>query len=88
MPKLCVFGADKLKKTCKHFGFDIVEDRGKGGHQLAIHPTIKPSHGQMPHITIPSWKEYGSAKFRSKIVRELQAYGFLRDEIIKVINEA
>lgn len=88
MPSLPNFGCFKLKRACLKLGFEIREDRGKGGHILAVHPTTKPAKGQLPHITIPSWKEYDDPKFRSKIIREIQKFGFTRDEIIRAINKA
>jgi len=88
MSKLPNFGSAKLEKVCKYLEFEIYDDRGKGGHKLAKHPTRKPTSGQMPHITIPSWKSYDDPNFRSKIVREIMTFGFTRDEIIKAINKA
>lgn len=88
MPKLPSFGCFKLEKACRALGFEIYGDRGKGGHKLAKHPTRKPAHGQMPHITIPGWKEYDDPGFRSKVINEIRAFGFTRDEIIKAINKA
>lgn len=86
MPKLPLFGSQELIKALKKLGFEIDESRGKGGHYLAKHPEIKPGHGQRPFITIRGMKEYGDPGFRSKVINEIRAFGFSREEIIEALK--
>ncbi len=64
-----VFGEKELTKACHLLGFIVLDNRGKGGHKLAKHPSRKPkSPRQFEHITIPTAREYHSLDFRSDII--------------------
>jgi len=87
MPKMPVFGYGIARAGLIALGFIIDTKRGKGDHDLAMHPTRKPYHErQRPFITVPHWKEYGSPDFRSDFIREIMAFGFTRDEVISALN--
>ena len=82
-----VFGYDKACRALKSLGFVIDKTRGKGDHDLAFHPSKKPNpQRQRPFITVPHWKEYASRNFRAAFIREIIAFGFTRDEVIKVFS--
>lgn len=87
MPRMPVFGYDGACAGLILLGFIIDKTRGKGDHDLAMHPTKKPNYErQRPFVTVPHWKEYGSPSFRSDFIREIMAFGFTRDEVIRAIN--
>lgn len=81
-----MYGCKELERALVILGFEIDSDRGKGGHKLAKHPTLKPVRGQAPYITIKGLKEYASADFRSMVVKEIVSFGFTRDRVIAALN--
>lgn len=82
-----VFGEKEAKKGLPKLGFQIDETRGKGGHALASHPTRKPNPPrERPFVTIPSWKEYGDPNFRKKFIKEIEAFGFSEEQVIRALK--
>ena len=87
MGSIPTFGEREAKKGLKILGFDIYDDRGKGGHQLAKHPSKKPLvPRQYPHITIPSWQEYKDKDFRKQFIKEIMAFDFEENEVIMALK--
>ena len=83
-----VFGEKQIKKCLKNLGFEILLDRGKGGHSLAKHPTRKPNTGQpMPHMTIPHAREYMSRDFRIHMLKEIESFGFTRKQVLQAFKK-
>lgn len=81
MAVLPVFGRVKFERALKTLGFEILYDRGKGGHALAKHPTLKPNPiQQIANITIPRYKTYDDPKLRKEIVNVIKSYGFSEEE--------
>ncbi|MCA9372136.1 hypothetical protein KC726_04520 [Candidatus Woesebacteria bacterium] len=80
------FGARQIKKCLRNLGFTILKNRGKGGHDLAQHPTRKPYQNQLPHITIPHAVEYSSKTFRHMMIREIEAFGFTRKQVLQAFK--
>ena len=90
MPIIPVFGERHLKKGLKKLGFEIFENRGKGGHMLAKHPTLKPNPDRpIRNVTIPHTKSgmYDDPRLRGDIIKEICAFGFTQDEAIKAIHK-
>ncbi len=86
MPKLPVFGCEEFKAALVSLGFEVDESRGKGGHAIAKHPTLKPIEGQAPYITVRGLKEYADPGFRSALVNEVRKFGFSRDQVIDALS--
>jgi len=86
MPRIPIYGCKELENALVILGFKIFTGRGKGGHKLAKHLTLKPIGYQAPNITIRGLREYGSADFRSDVVKEIMAFGFTRDQVIAALN--
>lgn len=87
MGNIPTFGEREAKKGLRILGFDIYKDRGKGGHQLAKHPTRKPnSPRQYPHITIPNWQEYADKDFRKDFIKEIVSFDFTEQEVIMALK--
>jgi hypothetical protein len=83
MGSIPVFGDKELIQACKLLGFDVLSDRGKGGHKLAKHPTRKPLISrQYEHITICTAQEYCTLDYRQAIIREIMAFGFSKEQVI------
>lgn len=83
MAVLPVFGRVKFERALKTLGFEILYDRGKGGHALAKHPTLKPNPSQqIANITIPHTKSknYDDPRLRSEIVKIMKSYGISEEE--------
>ena len=80
-------GERQAKKALRLLGFDIDETRGKGSHSLAEHPKRKPSPlRQRPFIVIPHRKEFGNRSFRKDFIKEIIAFGFSKEEVIKALR--
>lgn len=87
MGSIPTFGEREAKKGLKILGFQIFEDRGKGGHQLAKHPTRQPNKPrQYPHITVPNWKEYQDKGFRKEFINEIVSFGFQEQEVVMALK--
>lgn len=87
MSNIPTFGEHEAKKALLILGFEIYEDRGKGGHKLAKHPSRKPNiPRQYPFITIPSWKEYADKGFRKDFIKEIMCFGFEEQEVIMALK--
>jgi len=87
MPKMPVFGYKGACAGLILLEFVIDKTRGKGDHDLAMHPTKAPNRvRQRPFITVPHWKEYSSRDFRSQFIKEITAFGFTRDEVIRALS--
>lgn len=87
MGQIPTFGDRELTKACVLLGFDIFEDRGKGGHVLAKHPTRKPINPrQYPHITIQRGREYCTLDYRQTIIKELMQFGFTKEQVINALK--
>ncbi len=72
MTNLPVFGRVKFERALKTLGFEILYDRGKGGHALAKHPILKPNtNQQIANVTIPHTKSktYDDPNLRSEIIK-------------------
>lgn len=82
-----VFGDREAKKALKKLGFIISESKGKGSHAKATHPNRKPApERQRPFIIIKKRKEY-SKPFREDFIKEIMAFGFTKDEVIKAFRK-
>lgn len=87
MGQIPTFGEKELSKACSILGFIIFNDRGKGGHKLAKHPTRKPlTLRQYPHITIQGGKEYCTLDYRQTIIREIMQFGFTKEQVILALK--
>ncbi len=89
MPSIPVFGRKQAEKGLKILGFEIYEDRGKGGHGLAKHPTRKPDPlRQIANITIPHTKNkaFDDPNLRSDFVKEVMAFGFTKEQVIAALT--
>ncbi len=87
MGTIPTFGDRELTKACKLLGFIICEDRGKGGHILAKHPSRKPLvPRQYPHITIQRANEYRTLDYRQALIREIMAFGFTKEQVILALK--
>lgn len=89
MASIPVFGRREAEKALKILGFDIYEDRGKGGHGLAKHPLRKPDPlRQIANITIPhvKGKSYDNPDLRNDFVKEIMAFGFSKDEVLLALR--
>ncbi len=87
MGSIPVFGDKELEKACILLGFTILDDRGKGGHKLAKHPTRKPlTQRQYPHITIQRAKEFITKDYRKKIIREIMEFKFTEEQVIAALK--
>lgn len=87
MGQIPTFGDKELTKACILLGFIIFEDRGKGGHKLAKHPTRKPvTPRQYPHITIQGGREYRTLDYRQAIIREIMQFNFTKEQVINALK--
>ena len=87
MGQIPTFGEKELTKACIILGFMIFDDRGKGGHKLAKHPTRKPINPrEYPFITIQGGKEYKTLDYRQKLIREIKEFGFTKEQIILALK--
>lgn len=89
MAVLPVFGRVKFERALKTLGFEILYDRGKGGHALAKHPTRKPNPSQqIANITIPHTKSknYDDPRLRKEIVNVIKSYGFSEEEFLAALK--
>lgn len=89
MAILPVFGRVKFERALRTLGFDILYDRGKGGHALAKHPTRKPNpNQQIANITIPHTKSknYDDPRLRSEIVKVMKSYGISEEEFFLALK--
>lgn len=82
-----VFGRKHAEKALRILGFEIFQDRGKGGHGLAKHPTRKPDpERQIANITIPHTKTYDDPDLRSDFVKEVMAFGFTKEQVVQALQ--
>ena len=83
MSNIPLFGRKQAEKALRILGFDIYDDRGKGSHGLAKHPTRKLHPGRpLPNITIPHYKTYEDPDLRSDFIKEIMQFGFTKDQIL------
>jgi len=83
MGSIPTFGERQAKKGLKLLGFEIFDDRGKGGHSLAKHPTRIPDPArQRANIAIPHRKDFGDPRFRNDFIKEVMAFGFSREDVL------
>ncbi|OGY23191.1 MAG: hypothetical protein A2172_02320 [Candidatus Woykebacteria bacterium RBG_13_40_15] len=80
------FGTRELLKALKKLGFIIDKSKGKGSHAKAIYPTRRPKKPQPPFIMIQYWHGDYYKSFREDLVKEIESFGFSREEIIKVLR--
>lgn len=82
-----VFGKKQAERALKILGFNIYDDRGKGSHGLAKHPTRKPNPGRpISNITIPHYKTYDDPDLRSDFIKEISHFGFTKDQILSALR--
>ena len=85
MAVLPVFGRVKFERALRTLDFEILYDRGKGGHALAKHPTRRPDpNQQIANITIPHTrsKNYDDPRLRKEILTVIKSYGFSEEEFL------
>lgn len=90
MPTIPVFGEKHFKKGLKKLGFQIFDDRGKGGHKLAKHPIRSPSpERSIRNITIPHTRngKYDDPNLRSELVKQVCCFDFTQEDVIKAIKK-
>ncbi len=84
-----MFGRVKFERALKTLGFEILYDRGKGGHALAKHPIRKPDpNQQIANITIPHTKSknYDDPRLRKEILTVVKSYGFSEEEFLLALK--
>ena len=81
-----VFGTKQFCKCLTKLGFEIFDNRGKGGHKLAKHPTKKPQPDrQIRNITIPHTQTgtYDDPRFRKTLIKQVCAFGYTEKEVLE-----
>lgn len=87
MSNIPVFGRKQAERGLKILGFDIYDDRGKGSHGLAKHPTRKPDPNRsIANITIPHYKTYDDPDLRNDFIKEIMCFGFTREQVLTAIR--
>lgn len=87
MSNIPVFGKKQAERALTILGFEIYEDRGKGSHGLAKHPTKKPTPDRpFRNITIPHYKTYDDPGLRSDFVKQIMSFGFTREQVLTALR--